>query len=68
MSNESDLTAELAAENSRLKQENQDLLRALHALTHENLPVRREEILANIGKSPSFGAFLDDLEARHVTQ
>ena len=68
MRNERDIPTDLAAENSRLQEENRDLLKALHALTQEDFPINREEILAQIGKSSSFEEFLNGLEASDVTQ
>jgi len=66
MPNDRETPLDLIAENKRLKEENRELLRVLHALTHEDFPINREEILAQIGKSPSFEEFLNSLEARSV--
>jgi len=63
MSKDRESSADLIAEISRLKEENRDLLRALHALTQEDFSINREEILAQIGKLPSFEEFLNRLEA-----
>jgi hypothetical protein len=65
---EPNATGDLVAENLRRKKENGDLLRALHALTQEDFPINREELLAHVGKARDFNSFLEDLEARYVSQ
>jgi cell division protein FtsB len=61
---ESNSPEELQAEVERLRQENKDLLKAIYALTDEQFPFSREEVLAEAAIQPDFLEFIKSLETQ----